>query len=136
MDNKKPVFKRVGAFILAAAAPGILAVSGALFRLVPEAVIYGEPESKNILQQTFVKETAAKQSALYENILDIPVENYLSYRICADNKNIYVSSQSGEILYTVKAHIDEFPEGDKELLLQGMEVSGRQLYEVISYLES
>ena len=52
------------------------------------------------------------------------------------NGRIYVTDMNGNLLCRVKADISEFPESDAEILRAGMKVTGRELKEIVAYLES
>ncbi len=139
--------KRLSGFlkIFAAALPvcGAAALLFGFEHMPENAVIYARQDFVRVTGESPVSaadsiENAAeyRSDTLYKDFADVPTENYLEYMIKTVNGKIYVADMNGSLLCLVKADISEFPESDAEILKSGMKVTGRELKEIVAYLES
>ena len=114
------------------------------FEHMPEnAVIYAGQDFVSVTEESPVIADGGGENAekyendtLYGNFSDVPTENYLEYMVKTLNGRIYVTDMNGNLLCRVKADISEFPESDAGILRAGMKVTGRELKEIVAYLES
>ncbi len=110
----------------------ILIVAVIIF--LPDFVSYEEKDnSKNIVMNTSSEKVGDKmvKYKVPEEITEKP-----PFVIKNDEDNIYVYKQE-ERLYSVKARLSDFPDGDVTLINKGIVAdSFSQLCEIISYMES
>ncbi len=138
--------KRLSGFlkIFAAALPvcGAAALLFGFEHMPENAVIYAGQDFVPVTEESPVSAdntenvSEYQSDTLYKDFADVPAENYLEYMIKTVNGKIYVADMNGNLLCRVKADISEFPESDAEILKSGMKVTGRELKEIVAYLES
>ena len=135
---KKIVIKKIFVYFFALIPFFMLLTVCAFFKHTPDTFIYTSSSDRQKICAVVQSESAeqTKQLAKYKHLKDIPVENSFEYLIKTDGEVIILYDIYQNPLYIVNASLSEFPQSDAELLESGMKVTGRELNEVVAYLES